>query len=182
MKFSSTARFRALAVAWLASALSVAAQDAAAPTNTVITSDRLSFDYNRMVAVFDGNVHAQDPEVLITSERLTVFFDSTNDVKSVTALGNVHVYHEDQRAECDQAVYIRRLGQVELTGNPKLFRGKDEISGRKITFWLDDERMLVESSSKLIIHPVKGNKGSAMDVLPGATRDRDNAGTRTSQP
>lgn len=162
------------------------AQKAAPVPNTVITSDRLTFDYNRMVAVFDGNVDARDPEVHMTGERLTVFFEGSNEVKSVTAIGNVRVYHRDRRAECDRAVYIKRLGQVEMTGNAKLYRGRDVVEGDAITFWLDEERMLVEPGT-LILYPEEdeGNGTGAASRLRqadpdggGVVRPSQNQGTQ----
>lgn len=178
MRQQMTNRWLALVAVLATLSLTAAAETPQAPTNTVITADHLSFDYNRMVAVFDGNVHAQDPQMLMTSEKLTVFFDETNDVKSVTAIGNVRVYSEDKRAECDKAVYIRRMGRVELTGNARLFRGRDEIRGREITFWLDDERMLVEPG-KLILYPGDNKDGPALDLLPSPSPRQAPSGSGT---
>jgi lipopolysaccharide export system protein LptA len=143
-----------------------------AASNTVITADTLSFDYNRMIAVFEGNVVAVDPEVRIDCDRLTVIFDGSNQVKSVTAIGNVRVKQGEKRATCDQAIYVARIGEIELRGNAHLYRGKDEISGNKITFWLDEERMLCEPG-RLVIFPGSRDAGGDLLPVPGGGKPRD---------
>lgn len=143
------------------------AQEAPAPSvkNTVITSKKLTFDYGRSVAIFDGDVVAIDPQVRLECDKLAVMFDGTNDVKAVTALGNVRMTQEGKKATCDKAVYVSRLGEIVLTGNATLYRDKDVVKGERITFWLNDERMEC-TPGQLIIVPKKG-KSSGDKLLPG---------------
>ena len=76
-----------VAVSWPAAGKRVARMDG--DNKTVITSARAYFDYKRSIAVFTGDVNVVDPEVRIKSDKLTVIFDGSNDVSSVTAVGNV---------------------------------------------------------------------------------------------
>jgi lipopolysaccharide transport protein LptA len=112
---------------------------APAPSNTVITADALIFDYGRMIGTFDGNAVVVDPQVRMTCDKLVVMFEGTNEVKSVTATGNVRVQQADKRAAAERAVYIARTGEIELTGNARLQRVRDTVWGDTITFWLDKE-------------------------------------------
>ena len=147
-------------------------------SNTVITSDSLSFDYQKRVAVFDGNVKAVDPQMRATADHLTVTFDETNEVKTVIAQGSVNIYHEDKHASCKRAVYTAQTGQVVLTGNAALTRGGDKVMGRRITFWLNEERMLSEPG-RLILYPEDGARtNGASRLVPRSARTRKEDGAR----
>ena len=130
---------------------------------TVITSERLEFDYKRYIAVFEENVVVVDPRVRIETDHLVVCFDGTNDVKSVTALGNVRIRSEDKRGYCRKAVYVARTGEVVMTGDAKLHRSKDSVMGDLITFWLDEERMKC-TPGRLIIYP-KESQGAGRPAV-----------------
>lgn len=155
---------RGMAV-WLAAAgLAMAAWGAEpAPTNTVITAETLTFDYGRMVGVFEGDCVVVDPQVRLACDKLTVMFEGSNEVKSVTAAGNVRVFHLDKSATADRAVYIARTGEIELTGNAHLFRDKDTISGNTITFWLNEERVICKPA-RLTIYPTGQRQGGEVGL------------------
>ena len=59
------------------------------------------------------------------------------------AIGRVSVTNELRSASCDKAVYTRATEQLVLTGNARLLRGGDSVSGDRIDIWLNDERMEV---------------------------------------
>lgn len=107
----------------------------------VITSKKLEFDYRRSIAVFEEDVVVVDPQMRLQSEKLNVIFDGTNDVKAVTATGDVHIWHADKTATCRRAIYLAESGQVILQGDAELSRGRDTVKGDEITFWLNEERM-----------------------------------------
>lgn len=148
----------------------IPAQDSAPVTNTVITARRMTFDYKRMIAVFEENVDVVDPQIRILCEKLTVIFEGSNQVKSVTAVDRVRLYHQDKQATADQAVYVARSGEVELTGNARLFWQNDQLAGTQINFWLNDERVKVMQPT-LVITPdgerdSKKNLGDLFPVKP----------------
>jgi lipopolysaccharide transport protein LptA len=119
---------------------------------TVITSKQLTYDYQRSVAVFEGEVLVVDPEVRMEADRMNVTFAETNAIKSVAASGNVRVVHADKSATCDRAVYVADTGEVVLRGNADLKQANDRVMGDEITFWLHEERMTC-TPGKLIIGP-----------------------------
>jgi len=125
----------------------------------VITSERLEFDYKEFVAAFDENVHVTDPQFTLTSDRLLVFLEGTNQIKRIVAIGHVDVVQVDRHATCDKAVYERGSGQVVMTGNPVMSRGSDRVAGREITIWLNDERVVVQ--------------GGRMTISPESMKNRD---------
>jgi lipopolysaccharide export system protein LptA len=129
------------------------AEESVAGTNsTVITSESLSFEYGRMIAEFEGNVVVIDPEIGIRCDRMVVMFTPENEVKSITALGNVRMHSGDRRGTCERAVYAAATGEVVLTGNARLSRARDYVEGDSITFWLNEERVVCKPG-RLVIHP-----------------------------
>lgn len=135
---------------------------------TVITSDRLEFDYNDYIALFDGNVVVTDPQFKMTADRMLVFFENTNDVKRVDAVGRVRMTTDDGvLAVCQKATYTRENGQILMTGDPLIKKGDDNsISGDVISFWLNDGRITVENN---VVTKVSSGDEKPEKTPPGTT-------------
>ena len=128
------------------------AQDEGA-SKTVVTSDRLTFEYKKQTAVFDGHVVVVDPRIRIESDELRLVFSKTNEIKTVTATGNVRLKSEDKTGTCNKAVYVGETEEVTLTGNARLNRGKDTVTGDSIKCYLNEDRVVVEGGTQLVIFP-----------------------------
>ena len=139
---------------WLAAAAAMAQLGDA--NKTVIQADRLNYDYKRLTAVFEDHVHISDPRFKIDSDELRIIFSRTNEVRSVTAIGNVTLVTEDKTGTCRKAVYLTETEEVVLTGDARLTRGKDTVTGDRITFYLNEDRVVVEGGTQLVIVP-EGN-------------------------
>ena len=127
----------------------------------VITAERIEFDNKEGVILFDDNVLLDDAQFIMRSDRLLVFMEGTNDVQQIMAIGRVNITNENRSASCDKAVYTKKTGQIVMTGSARLTRQGDEggeVTGTRITFWLDDERMEV-SPGRVVLPPGTFNKG-----------------------
>ena len=155
---------------WLAGAAWVAegatAEEAA--DLTVITSDKLTFDYQQHFAYFQDNVVVVDPEMKLFADRMTVTFSASNKVTEIKAEGKVFIVQEDKQARSDVAIYNLQQGVIVLTGKPQVTRGQDVLTGDKIIFWRDQNKMIVEPRARLVIHP---DSGGAKTTLGGSRRD-----------
>jgi len=140
MKRSTVVLLLALGAATVAGAAAAPAK-ARPKGETVITSNRLEYDYQEAVVLFEENVKVQDPQFTMTADRVLVFLEGTNDVRQVRALGNVILVSEGRSARCAQAVYTRADGKIVMTGDAVLQRAKDQIWGKEIVIWVDDQRM-----------------------------------------
>ena len=123
---------------------------------TIITSDKIDFDYNEGVILFDEHVVVDDPQFVMRSDRLLVFMESTNDVSQVMAVGNVVFSNEMRSATCDKAVYTRKDGQVVLSGDVRLKTEGEttgEVRGKKVVIWVDDERVEVLDGARITLPP-----------------------------
>ena len=123
---------------------------------TVITSERLTFDYGKNYAVFEKDVVVTDPGMQLVADKLAVWFSETGDATLIKAEGAVHITQEDKVATAGQATYDIVNGKIVLVQNPRLQRGLHYLEGTTITYWRDKELLIVEPQSKLVIFPENG--------------------------
>ncbi len=117
---------------------------------TVITSDKLEFDYKEFIALFDGHVIVTDPEFTLKADKMLVFFENTNDVKRVDAVGNVFLKSGDMTAVCGKATYTSKNSQVLIQNDdPVVTKGENRITGEKMSIWLKEQRVVVETGVRL---------------------------------
>ena len=125
---------------------------AAEDTNsTVITATQLSFDQQKRRAVFEDNVVVTDREIKILCDRLEVFFTEDNKVDRIEAAGRVSIVRNDLKATGEKATYDMKDGKVQLTGNPRIQRDQDTLTGETVTLWRNSKRILCEPNARLVI-------------------------------
>ena len=127
---------------------------------TVITSNSLEFDYKEFIALFEGNVRVKDPQFTLTADKMLVYFENTNDVKRVDAIGRVVLTSGDMRATCSRASYTAANGLVKVWSDPGdplpvVTKGENKITGKNISVWLNEQIVKVESEVELISKPEK---------------------------
>lgn len=113
---------------------------------TVITSRRLDFDYPKRTAVFEGDVVVSDARVTIKADQMTALFSEGNQPEMITAVGNVRIEQEDRVATCERATYSVKSGLLVLTGHPVVRRGAEVMSGSRIIFSRDDDKVKCEDA------------------------------------
>ena len=118
---------------------------------TVITSDTLMFDYKHSIAIFENNVKVNDPQMHMESDKLTMLFEGTNSIKSITATGKVKLWQADKVATCKQAVYIGTSGEITLTGDVVVTRSGDSLQTEEVVFWVNEDRMKCPGKSTVTI-------------------------------
>jgi lipopolysaccharide transport protein LptA len=132
---------------------------------TVITSRRLDFDYPKKTAIFDGDVVVTDVRVTIKSDQMTALFSTNNQPEMIMAVGNVVIDQEDRVATCERATYSVKSGLLVLTGKPVVRRGAEVMSGSRIIFSRDDDKVQCEDAVLRISPGQSGGKGGFNDVL-----------------
>ena len=92
------------------------------PKQVVITCDGpLSFDYGNNVAIFEKNVHVQDPNGDIYSDKLIAYLDqATHTVRYAEAVGRVRIHQNQNTALSERAIYEPAIGKITLVGKPSL--------------------------------------------------------------
>ena len=78
-------------------------------------------------------------------------------LKEVVAEGKVHVTQGNRVATGTKAVFNGKAQTITLTGNPVVRQGNNQVSGSRITFFIAQDRAVVEGGAqqrvKAIIFP-----------------------------
>ncbi|UCD87700.1 MAG: hypothetical protein JSV01_08130 [Desulfobacterales bacterium] len=133
-------------------------QDGKAETAIRITADRLESDHKMSLVEFSGNVTATEDDVVITADRMKVFYKSGGDmspragtIEKIVSEGNVKIVfdNETKTAVADKAVYLADQKVLELSGgDPRVWSGKNIVRGKKITLFQAENRSLVEGAGE----------------------------------
>lgn len=133
-------------------------QDGKAETAIHITADRLESDHKMSLVEFSGNVTATEDDVVMTADRMKVFYKSGGDmspragtIEKIVSEGNVKIVfdNETKTAVADKAVYLADQKVLELSGgDPRVWSGKNIVRGKKITLFQAENRSLVEGAGE----------------------------------
>lgn len=125
-----------------------------------IVSDKMIAQRDNAMVEFIGNAKATQTDSVLLADSIKIFFlenaDKTADpnlknkqqgnIKQIIATGNVDYTSGDRKAFADKAVYTTVDGTLILTGAaPKLVTGTSFVTGKKITLFRNQDRILVES-------------------------------------
>lgn len=117
----------------------------------IITSKTLTADSKNNTATFDGSVVAKTHRITIYSDKMTVFYgNSEGKIKKIHAVGNVKVNKKGRALFSKEAVYFNDEEKIVFTGNPKAIEGENLITGKKIIFYLKDDRAVIEESRVIL--------------------------------
>lgn len=124
-----------------------------------VVSDSLEVDNNLQIAHFIGDVKATQGDVKITSDKLDVYYERADDdeaaaetpgladdsgqVRKVIAIGHVKITQTDRVAVGQKATYWAGGRKILLEGNATVWKKKNQVSGEKITVFLDENRTVV---------------------------------------
>jgi lipopolysaccharide export system protein LptA len=135
-----------------------------------IKSNEMTADNKGKTAVFSGKVVAKQGDITIFSDKLFVgYSDKNGEVEKVEALGNVRIVQQNRTGFADQAVYDSLNGRIVLTGAPRVVQGSDSISGKEITYYVDDDKSDVSSG---------GDPKARVEAVINPPARKNNAGNR----
>lgn len=128
-----------------------------------ITSSELQSDSKKKTATFTGNVIAKQGDVTILTDRMVVFYDSSgDDVDRVECLGNVRIVQGTRTGTAGKAIYESATGKITLSEKPKVHQGDNVVTGSVITYYVGDEKSIVQSAPgsrvEAVIHPKRKKK------------------------
>lgn len=132
-----------------------------------VSSDRLETDDPGGVATFIGAVVARQGEMTITCDVMKIFYiteeretvkaaageggspfsGSNRQVDRVECEGNVKVVEGDRLAMGKKALYLAHSlpRRIIITGDARVWQGRDSLTGHQVTYMLDEKRSVVES-------------------------------------
>jgi lipopolysaccharide export system protein LptA len=143
-----------------------------------IVADKLITNSAEKFAEFIGDVRASQGNLVITSERLRIYYRDDPDpnkdqtggpesIKRVVASGNVQVSSEKYKAQTDQVEYDPDTQVLVLTGeNSAVKSGKNILTGSKISVNRKNGQIKVEGSPQERVKAVFYPKEKASEQVP----------------
>lgn len=110
-----------------------------------ISSRQLEIFQEQQQSVFTGDVVAQQGEMTLYTDRLTVIFDGQDDVRRIEADGAVRIEDPIRNGRADRAVFDRDEDTLILSGHAEVVQGDNRISGDEIILFIGQNRSLVRS-------------------------------------
>lgn len=134
-----------------------------------ISADRLETDDPKGLVTFVGGIVARQGEMTITCDTMKVHYinsekpnspaagsseggddalrASDRQIDRVECEGNVKVVEGERLAVGNKALYLAKSTprRIILTGQARVWQGRDSVTGHQVTYFLDESRSLVES-------------------------------------
>lgn len=119
----------------------------AQPTTPLdLKADHLTLDPETGRAVFTGHVTARQGDLQITCDRLEARQGKAGDLEGLVAHGQVQITSKGLTARATEATFSENRGEIVLTGDPRVQRGRAWLSGRRIVYRVSDGRVTVEQA------------------------------------
>ncbi len=140
-----------------------------------IVSNKMEAFQEKKMVVFSGNAVAQQGDVQLKTDRLSIYYKKTDGKKNtigkqelevageldrIEAKGNVVITQKELSASGDEAIYYQDTAQFVMTGQPVLKQGRNVIKGCKVFIYVNENRGEVqkcdtENSGRVtaVIHP-----------------------------
>ncbi|MCW5213427.1 lipopolysaccharide transport periplasmic protein LptA, partial [Desulfobulbus sp. TB] len=118
-------------------------QDNNDPIN--IEADRMISQEKKNSVVFMGNVNASQGKMTIRTDKMTIYYKADNPQKDqqmdrMICIGKVKITQENWLGTGDRMEYFANLRKVILSGNAKTWQGQNMVSGKNITYYIDEKR------------------------------------------
>lgn len=116
----------------------------------IITSKTLINDAKAKTATFEGDVVAKKGEITLFTKKMIVYYEDEQKggrIKMIEAIGDVKLIKADRVITSQKATYYPEPEEkVVFTGQPRVTEGKNLITGERITYFVKNDRSLVEKS------------------------------------
>ncbi len=123
-----------------------------------VDADSLEIRGAEHLVLFRGHVRAVQGEMELEADALEVRLDpGTRDVRQAVARGSVRIRKGEVLASGERARYDADRGVVVLEGEPRVWRGKDVVAGRRIILYLAEDRTVVEGA-RAVLYPGKAQE------------------------
>jgi lipopolysaccharide export system protein LptA len=131
-----------------------------------VTSDKMIAQQDNSMVEFIGNVKAVRADSIVLADSIKIYFNDgktdpgqadsqqsgsqkaavQSSIKKIVSTGNVRYTAGERKAFADTAVYSLEDETLVLTGTaPKLITGTSFVTGKKITLFRKQEKVIVES-------------------------------------
>ncbi len=137
-----------------------------------ITSDSMLVEKESSIITFSGNVVATQGDSVIKADKISVALftdkdkknsssDIKQEIKSLTASGNVRLSSANRTATSEKAVYTSTDQKIVLTGDsnfPRVMTGESYIAGKTITLFQNSGKVIVEGGKEQRVEALFNSK------------------------
>lgn len=126
-----------------------------------VEADQMSSTEEANSVLFKGNVDAQQGDLRILCDEMTVYYhsDATKDSKAsarqkiekLVCAGNVELSNEEWLGTADKMIYYSDNRQIYLIGGAKAWQNDNMVSGERIVYYMDEGRSEVEGGTTTVI-------------------------------
>lgn len=130
-----------------------------------IKSDSLEVLAAARQMVFSGNVVAVSENMRVTCHRSTAKYDEANRIRNLTCQGNAHVLQRPRKgadmreAWGEIAFFDNERSVLTVTGSPRAREGPNTMEGTKVTFLVNENRLLVDNAHVVVEQDGQVGKG-----------------------
>ncbi|BAI80512.1 conserved hypothetical protein [Deferribacter desulfuricans SSM1] len=130
-----------------------------AENNVQITSKELSYDVNKKLSIFKGDVNAFYDNTTIKSDLMYVYLDNDNKPVKIVCNGNVQIVKDNMTSISNNAIFDLKKDVLTLEGNVKIWQDKNYLEGDKVVYFNKEKRVEVKNKNnqkvKIIFSPEK---------------------------
>jgi lipopolysaccharide export system protein LptA len=110
------------------------------PVPLVVTGDKSAWSLAEKHVVFEGNVRATRGEVVLTADRMELWWAGEK-VDRVVATGTVQVRRGARLATAGAAELTVATGRIDLRESPVIVEAGNRLVGDAMALYLDDDRL-----------------------------------------
>jgi len=126
-----------------------------------VEADQMSSTEEANSVLFVGNVDAQQGDLRILSDEMTVFYteaatadssaDTAQKIDKLVCVGNVELSTEEWLGTSDKMIYYSENRKIYLIGNARAWQDENMVSGNKIVYYIDEGRSEVVGGTSTVI-------------------------------
>ena len=116
-----------------------------------ITANQMEVDQKKNTIIYRGNVVTTQGDMSMRSEILTAVYSlEMKGLQTVVAEGKVQISQSGRTATGGKAVFNGQEQTITLTGDPVIHHGNSQISGSRIIFFIEEDRVTVEGGKERV--------------------------------
>ncbi len=118
----------------------------------IISDTMEGYEQGKQV-IFRGNVIAKQEDLFIYSDILEAYIDGqTNEIEKAYAKGNVRIVKQQRTATSKEAMFDNDKREITLIGNVVVVSGQDKITGDTVTYYVNEDRVVVKGQKDKKAH------------------------------
>ena len=126
-----------------------------------VEADQMSSTEESNSVLFKGNVDAQQGDLRILSDEMTVYYheEATEDdqaktsqkIEKLVCVGNVEMSTEEWLGTSEKMIYYSDNRTIYLVGNAKAWQDENMVSGDKIVYYIDEGRSEIVGGATTVV-------------------------------